>query len=187
VFRKTSRWVLSLKHNRKLALLKGLFYFAYCPFIPCFLVIKHVIARVTSKKELRRLRKERRIRLLAKQLEEEHDSDQDEQKSDQDGQKSDVETSQKEISQEQELLKELDYGLSDEYSRSEIETSDEVSIFTLEYQLILITTNSTIFVEKPCDIDELIDYGYPVFLNLYKVDSSAYPEIQVELTCIHHA
>ena len=59
------------------------------------------------------------MRLLAKELEGEDTNDE---------QGSDVEKIEKEITQKTEILEELDYGLSDEYSRSEIETSDEVLI-----------------------------------------------------------
>lgn len=116
MFRETSSWVLAVKRNRNIALLKGMFYFLYCPFIPCVLVVQQIISRLTSKKELRKLRKERKMKQLARELEEEEN----EESSD----------SEKEIPHKiSGQLEQLEYGLSDEYSRSEIETSDEVSLY----------------------------------------------------------
>ena len=117
VFRGISSWLLTVKQNRNIALLKGMFYFVYCPFIPCFVIVRHVIAQITTKKELRKERKERKMKELVNELSLDKEDDEDSDSS---------ETDTSIVVREE--LKELDYGLSDEYSMSEVETSDEVSV-----------------------------------------------------------
>ncbi|XP_065833247.1 hapless 2-like isoform X2 [Oscarella lobularis] len=137
----SKKWMLDSRQSRFVACLKGVFYFFYCPFLPCIRIGQNLLMehRRRLRHRLGRLeRKRQRAKKGNSVAEAASESDSDSWDTDSDAMES-------EDDEKKSLCKnEFDYDWSDEYSSSEADVSDE-----------------------PQNAKELLAYQYPVFLNFY--------------------